>query len=72
MDKIDQLFPLKLAQKSCFLHIHACFANTDGSVTFFAIRLRMLISFLNDVDMQLILEFKNIFGKCQPVCPKNP
>ena len=74
MDKIDQFFPLKLAQKSCFflLHIPACFANIDGSVSFFAIRLRMQIFFLNDVVVQLILEFKNIFGKCQPVYPKNP
>ena len=30
----------------------------------------MLISFLNDVDKQLILEFS--FGKYHPVSPKNP
>ena len=29
-------------------------------------------SFLKDVDIQLILEFKNSFGKNCPVCPKNP
>ena len=32
----------------------------------------MLISFLNDVDIQLILDFKNSFGKYHPVFPKNP
>ena len=32
----------------------------------------MLISFLNDVDIQLILEFKNSFGKYHPVFPENP
>ena len=31
----------------------------------------MLFSFLNDVDIQLILEFENSFGKYLPVCPKN-
>ena len=25
-----------------------------------------------DVDIQLILEFKNSFGKCHPVFPNNP
>ena len=29
-------------------------------------------NFFNDVDIQLILEFKNIFGKYQLVFPKNP
>ena len=33
-----------------------------GPVTFFSIRLRMQISFLNDVDIQLFLDFK-IFGE---------
>ena len=28
--------------------------------------------FLNDVDIQLTLEFKNLFGKYHLVCPKNP
>ena len=32
----------------------------------------MLISFLNDLDIQQILEFKLNFGKYNPVCPKNP
>ena len=32
----------------------------------------MLILFLNDVDMQLVLEFKNSFEKNCPVFPKNP
>ena len=36
---------------------------------FFPIWLRSLISFLNDVDIQLILEFKNRIGKYHPVCP---
>jgi hypothetical protein len=38
---------------------------------FFAIWLRMLISFLNDLDIQLILESKLSFEKNYPVCPKN-
>jgi hypothetical protein len=29
-------------------------------------------SFSNDVDIQIILEFKNSFGKYLPVSPKNP
>jgi hypothetical protein len=28
--------------------------------------------FLNDMDIQLILEFKKGFGKYHPVCLKNP
>ena len=32
----------------------------------------MLILFLNDVDLQLILEFENNFDKNCPVFPKNP
>ena len=32
----------------------------------------MLIYFFNDVDIQLILEFKSIFSKYHPVFPKNP
>ena len=32
----------------------------------------MLISFLNDVDIQLILEFKYSLGKYQTVFPKHP
>ena len=28
--------------------------------------------FINDVDIQLILEFKHNFGKLHPVFPKNP
>ena len=39
---------------------------------FFAIRLRMLISFLNDVDIKLISELKNSLGKYHPVFHKNP
>ena len=35
------------------------FANIDIPVNFFAIWLKMLISFINDVDLQQILEFKN-------------
>ena len=46
-------------------------AKNAGPVTF-SILLRMLISFLNDVDIQLILEFKNSFGKYHPVFSKNP
>ena len=37
--------------------------KTAGPVTFFATCLRMLISFLNDLDIQLILEFKKGFRK---------
>ena len=38
------------------------FAKIYGPVTFL----------LNYVDIQLILEFKNGFGKYLSVCPKNP
>ena len=41
------------------------------TVTFFAIWLRMLISFLNDEDIQLLSEFKNTFRKYHLVCSKN-
>ena len=30
------------------------------------------MTFLNDVDIQLILEIKESFRKYNPVCPKNP
>ena len=36
------------------------FCKNSRACNFFAIWLRMLISFLNEVDIQLILEFKNI------------
>ena len=41
------------------------------SFSFFAIWLRMLISFLNDADIITILEFKDSFGKYYPVFTKN-
>ena len=47
-------------------------AKIEEPVTFFAICLRMLISFLNDVDIQLISEIKKNSGKYHPACPKNP
>ena len=34
--------------------------------------LYLYINFLIDVDIQLIVEFRNCFGKYHPVCPKNP
>ena len=37
---------------------------------FFGLWLRMLISFLNDVNIQLILKFKHSFGKYHSVCLK--
>ena len=37
--------------------------------TNFARRLRMLISFRDDMDIQLILELKNSFKKYHPVFP---
>ena len=39
---------------------------------FFAIWVRMLIFFLIDVDIKLLLEFKDSYGKFCPVFPKNP
>ena len=48
------------------------FCENCRACHFFAIWLRMLISFLNDVGRQLILKFKNSFGKYHSVCPKNP
>ena len=54
---IHILFYTSLVATSSFL-------NIDGPVTILLyIWLRMLISFLNDVEIQLILEFKYIFGK---------
>ena len=41
------------------------FTKIAGLATF------LLYDFLNDVDIQLILEF-NSFGKYHPVFPKNP
>ena len=52
------------SQKSCFLHIPGClkqFFKYCRACTFFDVCLRMLIPILNDVDMQLILEFKTVF-----------
>ena len=49
------------------------FTNTDEPVTFLRYDLNIiLISLLNvDVDIQLILESKNMFGKYYLVFPKN-
>ena len=47
------------------------FSNIAGPVTFL-LWLRMLVYFLNDVDIQLILEFRNSIEKCYPVCSKIP
>ena len=48
------------------------FGKNWWACNFFAIWLRMLISFLNEVDKQLILEFKYWFRKYHLVFPKNP
>ena len=48
------------------------FCENCRACNFFAIWLRIIFSFLNDVDIQLILEYKISFGKYHPVCPKNP
>ena len=50
-----------------FLADISSFINIDCN--FFVIRLKMLISFSNDVDIQLILKSKNSFGKYHPVFP---
>ena len=42
-----------------------------GPVTFFLYDLECYF-FLNDMDIQLVLEFKNSFWKYHPVFPKNP
>ena len=47
------------------------FVNIDGPVTFLLDDLECYF-FLNVVDIQPILEFKNNFRKYHPVCPKNP
>ena len=45
---------------------HPCsFTNIDGPVTY------LLYDFLNDVDIELFLEFKKSLVKYHPVCPKN-
>ena len=46
------------------------FAKIAGSVTFLLYGLECF--FLNDVLIQLILDFKKSFVKYYPVCPKNP
>ena len=51
--------------------IYKQFCKTDEPVTLL-LKTRMLISFLNDVDIQRILEFKNSCGKYHSVFPKNP
>ena len=65
MDKIVRIFLLKLAQNSCFFYTLAAICNI------FANDLECYF-FLNDVDIQLILEFNNSFGKYHPINPKNP
>ena len=49
-----------------------CFFGQKRACNFFAIWLRMLISFLNDVEIKIISEFNDSFGKYYPVFPKNP
>ena len=41
-------------------------------LTFLLYDLEFQSPFLNDMDIQLILEFRKSFGKYQPVFPKNP
>ena len=48
------------------------FCENCKACNLFAIRLRMLFSFLNDVYILLILEFKNSFGKYHSIFSKNP
>jgi hypothetical protein len=45
-------------------------AKISWPVTFLLYGFELI--FLNDVDIQLILELKNSFGKYHPVLPKNP
>ena len=45
-----------------FLHIPGSYVNIDGDVTF------LLYDFLNDVEIQVILAFKNSLGKYHQVC----
>ena len=72
MDKI--IFLLKLAQKHKYTSLDSIssFENIDRPVTFLLYDLECEFLFLNDVDLQLILEFKISFGKYHTVCPKNP
>ena len=66
----------KLAQKPCFLDIPGYykqlsnFANITGPLPFLLYDLKCQFVFLNDVDIQLKLEFKNSFGQYQPVFKK--
>ena len=48
------------------------FAKIDGPVSFLLYDYENANSFLNDVVIQFILEFKNSFGKNCPFYPKNP
>ena len=69
MDQIVLIFLLELAQKSCyFTHPWKYFANIDGLVTFLLYDLIIIISFLNDMHIELILELKKSYGKYHLVC----
>ena len=63
-------FNINFLELGSFLHTQFC--KNWWACNFFAIWLRMLILFSNDVDIQLILEFEISFGKNCPVFPKNP
>ena len=68
-------FSQKISPKIIFFYTllagKSSFSNIDLSITFLLYDLESYF-FLNDVDIQLILEFKNSFGKYHPVCRKNP
>ena len=61
MNKISPRFSPKISSKIMFIFYTSLAAISKNLRDFFAIRL--LIPFLIDVDIQLILEFKNSFEK---------
>ena len=72
MDKIVRIFFQRLAQKPCVFYTSVAAISSSENIDeplFFAMWLRMLISFLSDVD---ILEFNSSFGKYYPLHPQNP
>ena len=58
MNKTVRIFLKKLAKKSYFYTAKSSFSNIDGPVFFLLYDLECEISFLNYVNIQLILEFK--------------
>ena len=68
--KISKIQKKAFLEPGAFLDKHFC--ENCQACNFFAIWLRVLISFLNDVSRDYTLNFRKSFGKKHSVCPKNP